>query len=701
MVGKHSLNLNHETLVAVFTSPYFIAIPVAVFFIFLLPDVDKYTVKLVKSAVCNKSNSIVTWHDLDSDGYSEKIILFDDANGDATLKLETAESGLAGWHPFKGKYFNDAPLVADFNHDTLCEVYFLSTLNDSLFLNVLDPVAETGFIGSSVFLTRVGFVNDKKDFVARYQYVCDLQGDGYDEVFISVLAGESLLPRCTFAYDRIMDTIYRTPPIGANMQYYPCNLDDDPFPEFYTCSSSLDNMKDRDYLTYHDSAAWFVVLDHDLRFLFEPVEFPGYKVKIESLPLKYHDSIYLLVLYDYYHKQADSTNLSLYNLRGELMKRKPLDKPDQFFYYTLRLSAGPLAEEAIVKDEKGIFYRTDTTLSLIAIRKLCEGITNYPEYFDLDADGKKEYVFTLTDFESLIITRNDFSDPTKFNVPFSKDRAWISVLIRGDEWPLLSVQKGEREMRYSYKRNKSYCLKFPSWLLIYLLVLGFIHTLYRFRQIQENKRKAIENRLAELQLIAINRHLDDHFTFNAINLVTSLIYKEEKDKAHHVLTSLSRLIRHLLNDPGTSHTTLGQEIEFTENYCSIQEYRFKDRFSYQISVEEGVDLNLKIPKLLVQLYAENSVKHGLKHQETDGKLDIEMKKTEKGICIRIADNGIGRAKAQERGEPGTGQSLENMEQVFALFKKMYKTSIRQTINDLFDNAGSPAGTEVLLNIEKS
>jgi two-component system sensor histidine kinase YesM len=57
--------------------------------------------------------------------------------------------------------------------------------------------------------------------------------------------------------------------------------------------------------------------------------------------------------------------------------------------------------------------------------------------------------------------------------------------------------------------------------------------------------------------------------------------------------------------------SLAEELEFSRNYLELEKFRFRDRFDYRIEIDEQVNLNMLVPKMIIQSPVENAVKHGL------------------------------------------------------------------------------------------
>ena len=89
--------------------------------------------------------------------------------------------------------------------------------------------------------------------------------------------------------------------------------------------------------------------------------------------------------------------------------------------------------------------------------------------------------------------------------------------------------------------------------------------------------------------------------------------------------------------------TLRDELVNIENYMLIQRYRFNNRFSLEVIVEEEDEqaYDFLIPRLIIQPVVENAIFHGLEEKLEDGKVTIEIIVTDQNLILTISDNGKG------------------------------------------------------------
>jgi len=247
----------------------------------------------------------------------------------------------------------------------------------------------------------------------------------------------------------------------------------------------------------------------------------------------------------------------------------------------------------------------------------------------------------------------------------------------------------------------------PFWKTTwFILLMGFLFILsliYAVRRIirKQKEKERIEKERIELQLKTIKNQIDPHFAFNAINMIGSLVYKNDPDAVYDYFTRFAKLIRSTLQDSEKISRPLSEELEFVKNYVEIQKTRFKDKFDFVLSIDKKVDTTIEVPKMIIQTHIENAIKHGLMHKNSKGKLNVEIGQENGRLIISVEDNGVGRKKAAELSKRSTKKGMQIINQIFQLYNKLTTNKIEQKIFDLEDKSGSATGTRVDVIIEIS
>jgi len=113
-----------------------------------------------------------------------------------------------------------------------------------------------------------------------------------------------------------------------------------------------------------------------------------------------------------------------------------------------------------------------------------------------------------------------------------------------------------------------------------------------------------------------------------------------------------------------------------------------------IIVDENIDPGkVFLPRMLVHTFAENAVKHGLRHlDDRKGNLEIMVTQAGNEIRITITDNGIGRNQSKAYNKISTGKGLHIAADMLALYNKLQQTKLSFQLFDIGQ------GVKVIINI---
>jgi len=159
------------------------------------------------------------------------------------------------------------------------------------------------------------------------------------------------------------------------------------------------------------------------------------------------------------------------------------------------------------------------------------------------------------------------------------------------------------------------------------------------------------------------------------------------------MNKFTQMLRVMLNDAERLYRSLGEEIEFVITYLDLEKLRFGNKFNYFIDIREGVTQKEQVPKLVLQTFAENSIKHGLMPCSDGGVLKITVMREDDYLKLSIEDNGIGREKTSGRST-STGKGLKLTGEFYDILNQMNNRAITHTITDLYNEKGESAGTRV-------
>ena len=210
------------------------------------------------------------------------------------------------------------------------------------------------------------------------------------------------------------------------------------------------------------------------------------------------------------------------------------------------------------------------------------------------------------------------------------------------------------------------------------------HLMDDILQQEEQKRRS--------ELEVLQSQINPHFLYNTLDSVIWMTENGRTEDAVVMLTSLARLFRISLSR-GSNIITVAEELEHARHYLTIQKMRYKNKFSADLSAEDGVE-SLYTIKLIVQPILENAIYHGMDYADGDGKICVRAFREGEDAVIEVADNGLGMPEeVVERlldqgstyaaaGSKGSGIGLRNVHRRIQLtFGREYGLTILSEPDD--------------------
>lgn len=158
-------------------------------------------------------------------------------------------------------------------------------------------------------------------------------------------------------------------------------------------------------------------------------------------------------------------------------------------------------------------------------------------------------------------------------------------------------------------------------------------------QLQEQQ---LQNEQQKMEMKMLASQINPHFLYNTLeSLRMQALTAGNRDVANSIKL-LGKAMRYVLENTGTSFITLKKEIDYIETYLRIQKFRFGDRVNFTMEVAEDImtDKVLILPFLL-QPVIENAIVHGLEEMTENGRVRVELTRTEELLQVTVSDNGIG------------------------------------------------------------
>ena len=677
-----------------------LALVPSLIFILINPiDLKKYQVKLNHTTINN--NAVNTYKDLNNDGKEEYIKLYDFTK--STLAMQIYNSDMEHCGQFNSQYYMPENITGnkiyckDINNDSVKEIIYFSQNKDSLFLSIFN-YDKLDFLLKERFITTIG-LSEKKDYDYYWLTSGDINNDNIKEIYFSVIGAYALYPRKIFRYDFANDSLISSLNVGAK-QVVKSFFTDSGEPFFLSGSIATDNCHEGFLYEYRDTCSWFFAYDKDLKLITKPKSFLG---KPSSIPDIYKYEENYIALFTNAGTYGEESKILYLNMQGEIIDS--LIIPDNYISKNLmKVNIGNKDHFFIAEysNDQIKYYEFYPDKHILEQTNLSKKIDMYfrPYTIDIDKDGKEEYFFKNFADNSLYLYRNNLKNPVKIPVDYDFGGfIEISSKVAGNVIKLIIPTKSKFYFS-DYYRNPNYWFKYPFWILVYIFSVVFVWLVQLIPKRITKRQNELKNRIVNLQLKKTQNQSDPHFTFNALNVVASKIYKEDKITAYDLFERFSRLMRSSLAFSDKIFRPLSDELQFTEDYLEFQKSRFKTLFGFKITVSEEINTDkIQIPKMLIQGFAENCVKHAFKGIDNKGKIVISVKQEDENILISVEDNGLGIKRSNlENPKPESGYGIKTIQEQISLINKLYNKEIVIEIKDKSISDERLSGTLILIQI---
>lgn len=140
---------------------------------------------------------------------------------------------------------------------------------------------------------------------------------------------------------------------------------------------------------------------------------------------------------------------------------------------------------------------------------------------------------------------------------------------------------------------------------------------------------------------ALQSQINPHFLYNTLETIRSQAISDGNREIAEMVKRLSLIFRYSISSKGDL-VTLRDELNNIRNYMEIMRFRFYDRFTLEINVDEEQEqiYDYYVPRLILQPIVENAINHGLDEMVSGGIVGIEVALMD-DLIITVSDNGKG------------------------------------------------------------
>lgn len=334
-----------------------------------------------------------------------------------------------------------------------------------------------------------------------------------------------------------------------------------------------------------------------------------------------------------------------------------------------------------------VLYHTETLLFELALRK--GNITEAKKFLDKHSDNNNFIEPNMISLRRKSLQhyyemKGDYQNAYKF----MRQYVQLEDSLRNDR---VKMRVAEIDLRYKQdttlmkqqlyiqeQQSDMNSLKLSVYIWILISVTLSVSVIF-FYFYQKKKRAYLlaetRNKIISLRMENIRNRVSPHFIFNSLNQVVSCF--KDNDSNKEIVNNLIKILRLNLRLTEKLYITLEEELNFIRTYLDMEKHRFQSSLSIDIQIDESIDTReMLLPAMMIQIPAENALKHGLRDKEGEKKLNIAIKDQDTDIMIRIEDNGVGFKVGIGQEDAGsTGTGLKVLNQTIMLLNSYNKKSI--------------------------
>lgn len=384
------------------------------------------------------------------------------------------------------------------------------------------------------------------------------------------------------------------------------------------------------------------------------------KIRISYLVLLLPNIIF--ILFAFYNLQSISARYDEMLNSVVLASEFSLDFKNDFDYETYLLIVGNVSPE-----------ETNLPVLLSDARRVVE---NLKDYTFNQANMRR-----LESTEKYLNNLEQYTEHIKSNLQ-REDRYEDNILIWENDVQIVTGLIQESINEYIYYENKQLqiaqaenrailvrTIQLSVIILVVVLVLIFIISLLAPIWITRPIKKQVtreQKRLRKAELDLLQAQINPHFLYNTLDAIVWSAEAGNQKQVVSMVGSLSDFFRTSLNR-GKEIITIREELQHVRSYLEIQQIRYQDILSYEISVPEDI-FEYRIPKITLQPLVENALYHGIKNRRGGGKIIVSGENKEDCILLKVIDDGMGMTKERKAEvERGLREATPEESSIYGLY----------------------------------
>lgn len=188
------------------------------------------------------------------------------------------------------------------------------------------------------------------------------------------------------------------------------------------------------------------------------------------------------------------------------------------------------------------------------------------------------------------------------------------------------------------------------------------------------EKQELEKRTMQSELRFLKSQINPHFLFNTLNSLYALTLKKS-DNAPEIVIKLSEMMRYMLYECNEKRVLLSKEVNYLHNYLALEKLRQPKDIDIKFDVEGDISHQMISPLMFIP-FLENSFKHGLSNNLSDGFVHIYLGVQGEKVKLRIENSKPEKLPMRDPKRKSGGIGLVNVKRrLNLLYPEQYSLNI--------------------------
>ncbi len=236
------------------------------------------------------------------------------------------------------------------------------------------------------------------------------------------------------------------------------------------------------------------------------------------------------------------------------------------------------------------------------------------------------------------------------------------------------VSTGSQETQFLYISNQMF-------IFLSTFFVGTSTTIYQVMNdwlVQQRDKKDLESQNLQSELKFLKSQINPHFLFNTLNSLYALTLKKS-DLAPEIVLKLSEMMRYMLYECNEKEVPLSKEINYMKNYLELEKLRHGNKMLIDLKINGEIN-DQKIAPLMLIPFIENSFKHGINNQISQGFVNLELNVKNGDLQMEL-ENSKSPSLPKVNGKRSGGIGLANVKRRMAiLYPERHHLDISESPN---------------------